>query len=95
MKEKRFYFFDRIVSLPFGHYMLEEVRHQKKESTESHSPDYLGKKNDLLKAEALAVCQCKRLRMLRSILAQSTILHKLDSEKHRKNSQTFPQEAMY
>ena len=60
--------------------MLEEVRHQKKESTESHSPDYLGKKNDLLKAEALAVCQCKILRILRSILAQCFQIQKTEKQ---------------
>ena len=48
---------------------------RKKESTGSYSPDYPGKKYDLLKAIALAVRQCERLHILSSILAQSPILY--------------------
>ena len=81
----RFYFFDGITSIPFGHYLLEEARQEKKESTESYSLDYPGKKYDLLKAEDLTIRQCDRLRILRSTLTQPPIFYKFDCDKHKKN----------
>ena len=84
LNDKRFYFFHGIVSLPFGHYLLEESRQEKK-NLQKAIHQLIQKKNGLLKAEALAVYQCERLCILRSILAQPLILYKLDSDKHRKN----------
>ena len=80
----RFYFFDGIASIPFGHYLLEEARQEKKESTESYSLDYPGKKYDLLKVEDLTIRQCDRLRILRSTLTQPPIFYKFDCDKHKK-----------
>ena len=85
LNDKRFYFFDGIVSLPFGHYLLEEARQEKKDLQKAIHQIIKGKKYDLLKAEAHAVRQYERLRILRSILAQTPMLYRLNSDKHRKN----------
>ena len=95
LNDKRFYFFDGIVSLPFGHYLLEEARQEKKDLQKTIHQIIKGKKYDLLKAEAHAVRQYERLRILRSILAQTPMLYRLNSDKHRKITQTFPQEAIF
>ena len=34
--DKRYYFYDRIVSLPFGHFLLEKVRKEKENTTQSY-----------------------------------------------------------
>ena len=79
--DKRVYFYDGIVSLPFGHRLLEEVRKEKKRFEKSIHQVINEKKLELLKTEASAVWQCERLRVLRSISAQPSIHYKSDSDK--------------
>ena len=77
LNDKRFYFYDSIVSLPFGHPLLEDLR---KEKRKKHiSSLHIRKKEEYLKAEALTARKCETLRILRSILLTSSILYKLDS----------------
>ena len=54
---KRFYFFDGIVSLPFSHHLLEDVKQEKKDLKKGIHRVIQEKKYDLLKTEALAVRQ--------------------------------------
>ena len=78
LNDKRFYFYNSIVSMPLGHPLLEKLRKEKKKET--HINLHIKKKREeYLNAEANAVKQSKRLRVLRSILLQAPILYKLDS----------------
>ena len=64
LKDKRFYFNDGIVSLPFGHYLLNDVRKQKEKYRLEIQHEY-----DFVTEEAKAICKCKRLRILRLIFS--------------------------
>ena len=74
LNDKRLYFFDGMFSLPFGHFLFEEAIHEKKNLYKSVHQIIPEKKYDILKPEALNICQCKKLPVLRSILAEPTIL---------------------
>ena len=77
LNDKRFYFYGGIVSMPFGHLLLEILRKQKKKETHI----YLlikEKKEEYLNAEAKAVRQCERLQVLRFFLLQAPVLYKLN-----------------
>ena len=77
LNDKRFYFYDGIVSMPFGRPLLEKLRKKKKETNiHLHIRE---KRKEYLNAEAKAVRECKRLRVLRSILLQAPVLYQLDS----------------
>ena len=78
LNDKRFYFYDGIVSMPFGHALLEKLRKEKKKETHIHL-HIKEKREEYLNAEAKAVRQCDRLWVLRSILLQDPALYKLDS----------------
>ena len=69
LNDKRYYFSDGIVSFPFGHPLLEELREYKKSLTEIHK-SIEKEKNKLLKYENEVVNSHQRLRILRSIYSQ-------------------------
>ena len=73
LNDKRFYFYDGIVSMPFGHALLEKLRKEKKKETHIHL-HIKEKREEYLNAEAKAVRQCERLRVLRSILLQAPVI---------------------
>ena len=60
LNDKRCYFYDGIVSMPFGHHLLEKLRKKRKKHIKEMREEYLN-------AEAKAIRQCERLRVLRSI----------------------------
>ena len=60
LNDKRFYFYDSIVSRPFGHPLLETLRKEKKKETHINL-HIKEKKEEYLTAEAKAVKQCQRL----------------------------------
>ena len=64
LKDKRFYFNDGIVSLPFGHYLLNDVRKQKEKYRLEIQHEY-----DFVTEEAKTICKCERLRILRLIFS--------------------------
>ena len=66
LNDKRYYFSDSIVSLPFGHPSLNEIREYKK-SLEAIHKVIEKEKNKLLNEENTVVNANKRLRILRSI----------------------------
>ena len=69
LNDKRYYFSDGIVSLPFGHPSLNEVRDYKKSLSKIHTV-IANEKNKILQLENKAVNDNKRLRILRSIFSQ-------------------------
>ena len=73
LNNRRYYFHDGIVSLPFGHFLLEKVRKKKKNIVQNY---ILKLKKEL---EAKGVHLCERLRILRSIYSQPPMLYQLNS----------------
>ena len=69
LNDKRYYFSDGIVSLPFGHPLLEKVREYKKSLKDIKSV-IESEKEKILKQENEAVNLNERLRILRTIYSQ-------------------------
>ena len=80
LNDKRFYFHDGIVPLPFRLFLLEKTREEKeKHRSELHT--LIQKKMfEFLATEAPAINLCERLRVLRSIYTQPPILYLLNSQ---------------
>ena len=79
VNDKRYYFHDGIVFLPFGHFLLEKVR---KEKENHHSKLHIEVKNEtykFLEMEGKGVHLCERLGILRSIYSQLPMLYELNS----------------
>ena len=80
VNDKSLYFHGEIVSLPFGHFLLDKV----KEAKEKHWADLrtkIKKKVDtFLALECRAVHLCERLRVLRSIYAQPPLGYSINSQ---------------
>ena len=79
VKNKRYYFSGGIVSLPFGHSPLKEVRNYKNFLPKIHTV-ILKEKNKILQYENEAVNDNKRLRILRSIFSQPITYYKLKTD---------------
>ena len=79
LNDKSFYFLDGIVSLPFGHFLLNKVREEKEKLRAD-----LHTKISKIMYEFLAleghVYLCDRLRVLRSINAQPPLRYLLNSQ---------------
>ena len=69
LNNKRYYFLDGIVSLPYGHPLLSKIRQIKKPYQKIHA-FIKQEKNNLLKLKNEAVAKHERLRILRSIYTQ-------------------------
>ena len=78
LNDKRYYFSDGIVSLPFGHILLEKARQYKKQLNKIHEK-IDNEKNAILKLENEAVMQNERLRILRCIFTQPLVYFDLQS----------------
>ena len=80
LNDKRFYFHDGIVSLPFGHTLSEKTREEKeKHRNELHT--FIQKRMfEFSTSGSQAVHLYERLRVLRSIYAPPLSLYKLDSQ---------------
>ena len=78
LNDKRYYFSDGIVSLPFGHILLEKVRQYKKQLTKIHK-EIDNEKDAILQLENEAVMQNERLRILRCIFSQPLVYFDLHS----------------
>ena len=76
LNDKRYYFSDGIVSLPFGHILLEKARQYKKQLSKIHL-EIDKEKNAILKLENEAVMQNERLRIFRCILSQPLVFFDL------------------
>ena len=80
LNDKRYYFSDGIVSLPFGHPSLSELRDYKKLLLKMHT-NIKEEKYKLLQLENRIVNNKKRLRILHSIFSQPITYYNLKSNK--------------
>ena len=80
LNNKRYYFSDGIVSLPFGHLSLFELRDYKKSLLEIDTV-IKEEKDKLLQLENKMVNNNKRLRILPSIFSQPITYYNLKSNK--------------
>ena len=79
INDKRFYFPNAIVSLPFGHCALKELDKYKKKKGQKIESYLLKKRQKLLDLEQEALTKCSRLEILDRILLQSfKVVHKND-----------------
>ena len=76
LNDKRYYFSDGIVSLPFGHPLLSEVRDYKKSLPKVHTV-IEKEKEKILQLENKAINNNERLRILRSIFSQPITYYNL------------------
>ena len=77
LNDKRYYGSDGIVSLPFGHPLLNEVREYKKSLPKIHTV-IEQEKDKILFLENKAFAKNERLRLLRSIFAQPLNYYRLN-----------------
>ena len=71
LNDKRFYFPNAVISLPFGHQILDEVDQYKKNQGQRIEKYFLKEKDNLLELEKNALKKCPRLDFLDNILLQS------------------------
>ena len=71
INDKRFYFPNAILSLPFGHVTLKELEKYKKEKGQKIESYFLQKRQKLLDLEREALTKCSRLEILDRIFLQS------------------------
>ena len=77
LNDKRFYFPNAIVSLPFGHEALNDLDEFKKNRRQRIEDYFLHDKNELLEIEKKALKKCPRLNILGNILMQPfKVVHK-------------------
>ena len=77
LNDKRFYFPNGIISLPYGHPYLEELRKEKHKYRDIHKVIQT-KKYDFLKKESKVLESIPRLNILKQIFTQIPILYELD-----------------
>ena len=80
LNDKRYYFSDGILSLPFGHPPLSKLRDYKKSLPKIHTV-IKEEKDKLLQLENKIVNNNERLRILRSIFSQPITYYNLKSNK--------------
>ena len=79
LNDKRFYFSNGLVSLPYGHPYLEELRKEKHKYRDIHK--VIQTKNDNFKKKESKVTESiPRLNILKQIFAQTPILYELNSD---------------
>ena len=78
LNDKRFYFPNGIISLPYGHPYLKELRKEKHKYWDVHKVIQT-KKNDFLKKESKVLESIPRLNILKQIFTQIPILYELGS----------------
>ena len=78
LNNKRYYLHDGIVSLPFEYFLLENVRKEKEEYCTKLHTEVKKEMYKFLELEGKAVHLWERLRLLRSIFAQASMLYQLD-----------------
>ena len=78
LNDKRFYFSNGIISLPYGHPYLEKLRKEKHKYRDIHKV-IQRKKDDFLKEESKVIENIPRLNILKQIFGQIPILYELNS----------------
>ena len=79
LNDKRCYFQDGIVSLPFGNFLLEKVWKGKEKHCSKLHTEVKKEMYKFLELERKGVHLCERLRILRSIYSQPPMLYQLNS----------------
>ena len=79
LNDKRFYFANGILSLPYGHPLLENVRKQKDKYRDIHKVIQT-KKEDFLKKKTKVIEKIPSLNILNQIFNQVPLIYELDSE---------------
>ena len=79
LNDKRYYFSDGIVPLPYGHPLLKEVREYKKSLPDAIHVCIEKEKDKLLQLENKVVRGNERLRILRSIFSQPITYYNMNS----------------
>ena len=80
LNDKRFYFHAGIVSLPYGHYLLEGARKLKEKYKSKIQHEITDQKYNFSVEESKVVHNCEILRTLRSIFSQPLMYYLLDSK---------------
>ena len=78
LNDKRFYFSNGIISLPYGRPYLEKLRKEKYKYRDIHNV-IQRKKDDFLKEECKVMENIPRLNILKQIFGQTLILYELNS----------------
>ena len=86
LNDKRFYFPNAIVSLPFGHAVLKEIDDFKKNKGQRVEKYFWKEKEKLLKFENAALKKCERLNFLNNILLQVPKIVSLTVTKFDRNT---------
>ena len=79
LNDKRFYFSNGILSLPFGHPYLEDLRKEKNKYRNIHTV-IQSKKDKFLKEESKVIQKIQRLNILKQIYSQIPLLYELNSD---------------
>ena len=79
LNDKRFYFANGLVSLPYGHPSLEELRKEKHKYRDIHKVIQT-KKDEFLLKESKILESIPRLNILRQIFARRSTLYELNSD---------------
>ena len=79
LNDKRYYFHNGIVSLPFEHFLLEKVRKEKEKHRSKFHTEVKSEMYKFLELEGQGVHLCERLKILRLIYSQLPILYQLNS----------------
>ena len=74
LNNKRYYFLDGIIFLPYGHLLLSKICQIKKPYPKIHKVNEQ-EKNNLLKLEDKVVAKHEGLRISRSIYARHTVIY--------------------
>ena len=78
LNDKRFYFSNGIISLPYGHPYLEKLRKEKHKCRDIHKV-MQRKKDDFLKKESKVIENIPRINILKQIFSQISILYEISS----------------
>ena len=79
LNDKRYYFSNGIMSLPYGHSYLEKLRKEKHKYRDIHKV-IQSKKDKFLNEESKVIEKIPRLDILKQIFGQIPILHELNSD---------------
>ena len=93
LNDKRFYFMGGIVSLPFGHLLLEEARKLKSNFRGEITREFINQLFDFIDSKQNVLSKCERLKVFQTILNQppqlyhfiQMLLLKLNASKIRKS----------
>ena len=79
LNDKRFYFMGGIVSLPFGHSLLEEARKLKSNFRGEITSEFINQLFGFIDSEQNALSKCERLRIFQTMLNQPPQLYQFHS----------------